>query len=279
MENNRKKIQLCKGKRHCAVTNCSHGDYELCNWLKSMCPEQNCSFENEEKCPCLPPFCLFNFPTRLKKPLDRHKWIQLWLINRSSSVSGSNKLWSPKKSSHICSMHFVDGMPTKQNPYPTVNLGYDAKRKVEHIIGSGSTAGLQPKRRRLKKAATKTLKIPAPSCSSGSIAAAIADVDHDHLYISSYSHDESSINIGNLNIASDEDEYFDIENSSFVKTPNDGPNYVFGLVGLLFLLISYISTGEIVSLALLIKDTFIQNVACIKSFVIQLQFFVPKSKV
>ena len=200
MENNQEKIQLGKGKRHCAVTNCSHGDYELCKWLKSMCPEHSCPFENEEKCPCPPPFCLFNFPTRLKKPLDRQKWIQL--INRSS---GSNKLWSPKKSSHVCSMHFVDGIPTKQNPYPTVNLGYDAKRKVEHIISSGSTAGLQPKRRRLKKSASKTSKIPAPSCSSSSIAAAIADVDYDHLYVSSYSHDESSINIGNLNIASGED--------------------------------------------------------------------------
>ena len=30
-------------------------------------------------------------------------------------------------------MHFIDGMPTEENPYPTKNLGYNSEKKVLSI--------------------------------------------------------------------------------------------------------------------------------------------------
>ena len=27
----------------------------------------------------------------------------------------------------MCSLHFIDGMPTEENPYPTKNLGYNSE--------------------------------------------------------------------------------------------------------------------------------------------------------
>ena len=45
------------------------------------------------------------------------------------------KLWTPKKQSRVCSIHFVDGQPTQSNPYPVLNLGYDAEKKINTIIG------------------------------------------------------------------------------------------------------------------------------------------------
>ena len=37
--------------------------------------------------------------------------------------------WTPKSSDRTCSLHFVDGIPTKANPLPTMHLGYDTKRQ------------------------------------------------------------------------------------------------------------------------------------------------------
>ena len=33
----------------------------------------------------------------------------------------------------MCSLHFIDGMPTEENPYPTKNLGYNSEKKVLSI--------------------------------------------------------------------------------------------------------------------------------------------------
>ena len=79
---------------------------------------------------CSAPFQLHCFPTKPKDPLNREKCIRL--INRSEHTK-SSKLWSPKKGSRVCSLHFVDGMPTEENPYPTKNLGYNSEKKVLSI--------------------------------------------------------------------------------------------------------------------------------------------------
>ena len=74
---------------------------------------------------------LFNFPTNKKKPTERLKWKSL--VNSRKDKSG--KLWSPKKCSKVCSLRFIDGEPTEQNPYPTENLGYDSSSKIKHVAG------------------------------------------------------------------------------------------------------------------------------------------------
>ena len=53
------------------------------------------------------------------------------LINRNVETDRKNvKLWDPTKDSRICSVHFVDGRPTAENPFPTEKLGYDATKRA-----------------------------------------------------------------------------------------------------------------------------------------------------
>ena len=33
--------------------------------------------------------------------------------------------WLPKNSDRVCSIHFIDGIPTAANPVPTLHLGYE----------------------------------------------------------------------------------------------------------------------------------------------------------
>ena len=49
----------------------------------------------------------------------------------SSSQTRKSKQtkWTPKSSDRICSLHFVDGIPTKANPLPTMHIGFDTKRQ------------------------------------------------------------------------------------------------------------------------------------------------------
>ena len=53
------------------------------------------------------------------------------LINRNVETDRKNvKLWDPTKDSRVCSVHFVDGRPTAENPFPTKKLGYDATKRA-----------------------------------------------------------------------------------------------------------------------------------------------------
>ena len=166
MESSSKKV--VGNGRYCAVFGCSNGDYGLKKWSQLLCPLHHC-FHGSDECNCRPPYELHSFPTKLKKPLQRQKWLQL--LNRNKPHS--KKLWNPGRSARVCCKHFVDGVPTDENPYPTQNLGYNSKRKVENV---NSTAN--PRRR--KKAKT-----------SQSVATPM-DVDHDHSYFTLSSQSSSS---------------------------------------------------------------------------------------
>ncbi|KAK3088554.1 hypothetical protein FSP39_020520 [Pinctada imbricata] len=77
---------------------------------------------------------LFPFPTQKKDREKRERWKQL--VGRAGQ---GKKLWSPSKDSRICSNHFIDGQPTVDNPYPTLNLGYDGyKDRVRRITLFGT---------------------------------------------------------------------------------------------------------------------------------------------
>ena len=79
-------------------------------------------------------FRLFPFPTQKKDREKRERWKQL--VGRAGQ---GKKLWSPSKDSRICSNHFIDGQPTVDNPYPTLNLGYDGyKDRVRRITLFGT---------------------------------------------------------------------------------------------------------------------------------------------
>lgn len=51
---------------------------------------------------------LFKFPAPMR---ERQRWI---------AFIGKQENWNPTASSRICSLHFIDGKPTIQNPTPTV---------------------------------------------------------------------------------------------------------------------------------------------------------------
>ena len=129
--------------RVCSVIACSSSDYNLAKWAKSLCMLHHCI---HDECVCQPPYVLHSFPTNIKKPLQRQKWLQL--LNRTKT--NSKKLWAPGKSSRVCSKHFIDGYPTEENPYPTENLGYDSKRKVENV----TSITANPRKRKRAKVST-----------------------------------------------------------------------------------------------------------------------------
>lgn len=39
--------------------------------------------------------------------------------------------WMPTQSDSVCNEHFVDGIPTAENPNPTLKLGYTFKERVK----------------------------------------------------------------------------------------------------------------------------------------------------
>lgn len=45
-----------------------------------------------------------------------------------------NKLWSPGKSSRVCSKHFVSQSPTDSHPFPSLHMGYNCKQKAETVM-------------------------------------------------------------------------------------------------------------------------------------------------
>ena len=77
----------------------------------------------------------------------------------------------------MCSKHFIDDSPTEMNPYPTENLGYDSKRKVEIVTNCSS--GNRGIRKRVK------LSQPNPPTVDSTF------IEHDHSYFS-YSAPSSS---------------------------------------------------------------------------------------
>ena len=53
-------------------------------------------------------------------------------------LSRKKKPWIPNNHSRVCSFHFVGGAPSSVNPFPTLNLGYDATTRIR-IFSEQST--------------------------------------------------------------------------------------------------------------------------------------------
>ena len=77
-----------------------------------------------EECLCPQPYTLHRFPSELLNAASRNEWIRL--MNRTTK---KNTKWMPGESDLVCSVHFVDGKPSLQNPNPTLNLGYQKAAK------------------------------------------------------------------------------------------------------------------------------------------------------
>ncbi|XP_022079345.1 uncharacterized protein LOC110973116 [Acanthaster planci] len=106
--------------KYCAVPTCSNTSYHYYKWRSGRCSIHDCNY-GTGPCQCDPPLRFFPFPTKRDKP-GRERWTKL--INRKNP---SGETWQPDPAgrSSVCSEHFPDGQPTKQNPDPILKLGYD----------------------------------------------------------------------------------------------------------------------------------------------------------
>jgi len=59
------------------------------------------------------------FPSENRNGEKREAWTKL--LKRETA---KRTAWNPCPSDKVCSLHFVDGVPSVENPYPTLNLGY-----------------------------------------------------------------------------------------------------------------------------------------------------------
>lgn len=135
------------GNRSCCVVNCANSGKKLSNWLKGDCEIHICK-RDFFKCSCIPPYLLFTFPTQLKDPDMRYKWIKA--INRLDA-NDQNKIWQPTPNSRVCSHHFPNRLPTENEPIPSINLGYDVNSS-NSIFSPGRKA---PKKRLLNLESTQ----------------------------------------------------------------------------------------------------------------------------
>ena len=87
-------------------------EHEGKNVIKGQCP----NFERLHN--------LYCFPAKMTKGKERDAQIQA--LKR---VNPNRRKWTPKRSDRNCSLHFVDGIPAKANPLPTMHMGYDTKRQ------------------------------------------------------------------------------------------------------------------------------------------------------
>ncbi|XP_047137527.1 uncharacterized protein LOC124814027 [Hydra vulgaris] len=74
----------------------------------------------EQHCGCNRHFNLYCFPSSLRNSREREKWKVL--LKREGK---NRKKWNPCDSDSVCSIHFVDGIPTIANPHPTLHMGYN----------------------------------------------------------------------------------------------------------------------------------------------------------
>ncbi|XP_064478022.1 uncharacterized protein LOC135391625 [Ornithodoros turicata] len=94
----------------CSVFACRNCDRDLILWDEAVCQIHEPSLHKD--CPCLRPFAMHGFPQGEKNKLVRQRWVS----------NLHRKDFRPGKSARVCSIHFVDGRPTKDNPYPTLHL-------------------------------------------------------------------------------------------------------------------------------------------------------------
>lgn len=110
------------GPANCAVVDCFNSTKKLDKWMKKTCSTHGIIQNN---CGCNHLFTLWMFPS-IKMNGDKRKiWIQK--LKRQTTKKTP---WTPCGSDRVCSEHFVDGIPTSKNPYPSLKLGYDVKSSL-----------------------------------------------------------------------------------------------------------------------------------------------------
>ncbi len=107
---------------NCAVVSCINSQYKLKCWREKECQVHAGQLHSD--CPCPRPFCLHSFPSEMRFGHIRAEWVRK--INCTTKKKGA---WIPGSSDMVCSLHFISGAPTAENPVQTLNLGYEKPAK------------------------------------------------------------------------------------------------------------------------------------------------------
>ena len=173
--------------RICAVVGCSSSTYQLQKFRTGFCTSHNCHRTSQD-CTCPDLFQLYFFPTLKGDPEKRKEWVKS--INRKNPKTGQN--WQPSEDDRVCSKHFVDGRPTVDHPYPTVDMGYNYQPKKHQVRAARKTRTMQkftqysPAK---KKSKTEIEQTDVKGDSSGeaelkqNVGTLNKSIKHDHDYI------------------------------------------------------------------------------------------------
>ena len=93
-------------KVNCSVIGCSNRAYKI-----------NCKKKGDYS-ECKPRFYLHTFPGPIKCKQVREAWIKAVRREPFDKIGS----WQPAPSDRVCSIHFVDGSATDENPIPTIFL-------------------------------------------------------------------------------------------------------------------------------------------------------------
>ena len=112
-------------KVNSAVVGCSSSNYGINKWKKEPCLEHGDKNVVKKQCRnCERPYSLYCFPAEMPKGKERDTWIQALKRENTNTTE-----CTPKSSDRICSLHFVDGVPTKAKRLSTMHMDYNTKRQ------------------------------------------------------------------------------------------------------------------------------------------------------
>ncbi|XP_076154962.1 uncharacterized protein LOC143138353 [Alosa pseudoharengus] len=118
----------------CAVVGCKNSRKHLNEWLDRECYDHKPA--TKRQCPCAPLFTFFRKPD---SDLESRTWLKTLNVKK------------PPRNVFVCSHHFVDKKPTKDNPFPELWLGYNRTTQPKRRqLTQRTTASPQIKKRRLE---------------------------------------------------------------------------------------------------------------------------------
>ncbi|XP_046891462.1 uncharacterized protein si:ch211-113p18.3 [Hypomesus transpacificus] len=124
----------------CAVVGCKHSRKHLNEWLNRECYDHKPA--TKRQCPCAPLFKFFRKP-------DTDSESRTWLK--------ALNLKKPPRNVFVCSYHFVDQKPTKENPFPELWLGHNRPPQPKRCqFTQRTTASTQIKKRRIESEGAKS---------------------------------------------------------------------------------------------------------------------------
>ena len=112
------------GPSNFAVVKCFNTSKKLKDFCEKQCKVHAGLLKGS--CGCPQPYRLYMFPSIKKNHEKRQDWIQL--LNR---VKSDKSEWKPCGNDRVCSEHFVDGIPTVENPNLTLKLGFAKQSQGE----------------------------------------------------------------------------------------------------------------------------------------------------